>query len=122
MTERSEQHAAFGEELATEAGAQMAERSRSTLEFVHGAQQLMFEEAMLAGNETLDRVRTEMHLFAELLSKLAGAHSVNNLQTMYDECSRHQIEFLRRDSERLFRHGERVIATTAKLMGNLRSH
>jgi hypothetical protein len=35
---------------------------------------------------------------------------------MYEECGQHQIDFLRRDSERLFRHGERTIETVAKLL------
>jgi hypothetical protein len=120
MLELSEPAPTMGEQLIADAEKRLAERSRSALEFIHGTQQLMFDEAMLAGNDALDRARTEMHLFSELISKLAGAHSVANLQTMYEECSRHQIDFLRRDSERLFRHGQRVIETTAKLMANLR--
>lgn len=118
--EHSELNTAPGENAVVDAGMHLAERNKSALEFVHGVQQLMFDEAMLAGNDALDRARTETHLFSELISKLAGAHSVANLQTMYEECSRHQIDFLRRDSERLFRQGQRVIEASAKLMGNLR--
>jgi hypothetical protein len=37
---------------------------------------------------------------------------------MWQECSRHQIDFLRREAGRLFKHGERWVESTAKLTGN----
>ena len=73
---------------------------------------------MFAGNEMLDRARTETHLFSEFVSKMAGSHSVKDLKTMGEECGQHQIDFIRRDSERLFKHGERMIETTSKLLAN----
>jgi hypothetical protein len=36
----------------------------------------------------------------------------------WEDCSRHQIDFLRRENERLLKHGERLIETTSKLIGN----
>jgi hypothetical protein len=51
---------------------------------------------------------------------MAGAHSVKNLKTTYEECGQHQIDFVRRDSERLFKHGERTIETASNLF-NIRS-
>ncbi|MET4222082.1 hypothetical protein ABIB00_007318 [Bradyrhizobium sp. LB14.3] len=56
-----------------------------------------------------------MHLFAEFASKLAGAHSVRDLRTMYEECSKHQLEFIRRDCDRVFKNGERVIEGASNL-------
>ena len=73
---------------------------------------------MFAGNETLDRARTETHLFSEFVSKMAGSHSVKDLKTMWQDCGQHQIDFIRRDCERLFKHGERMIETTSKLFSN----
>ena len=83
-----------------------------------GAQKAMLEEMVFAGNEMLDRTRTETHLFSEFVSKMAGSHSVKDLKTMCEECGQHQIDFVRRDSERLFKHGERMIETTSKLFSN----
>jgi hypothetical protein len=37
---------------------------------------------------------------------------------MWQECAQHQIDFVRRDSERLFKHGQRMIEATSKLFGN----
>ncbi len=51
---------------------------------------------------------------------MAGAHSVKDIRTMCQECGQHQLDFLRRDSERLFRHGERMIATTSNLISGRR--
>lgn len=88
-------------------------------DFMIGAQTLMLEEMAYAGSEMFDRAVTEMHLFNELMSKLAEAHSVRNVQTMVEECGRHQLDFLRRDSDRLFRHAKRTIETASKLVGIL---
>ena len=74
---------------------------------------------IFASNEILERAQTEMHLFSEFASKMAAAHSVKDINTMYEECSKHQIEFVRRDCDRLFRHGEHMVEAASKL---LKSH
>ena len=86
-----------------------------------GAQKMMFEELVFFGDEMLERTRTEMHLFSEFVAKMAGAHSVRDIRTMCQECGQHQLDFFRRDSERLFRHGERMIAATSNLISGRRS-
>jgi len=35
---------------------------------------------------------------------------VKDWTTMYQECSQHQLDFIRRDCDRYLRHGERVAA------------
>lgn len=90
--------------------------NQGALEFMIGAQKMMFEEMVFLGDEMLERTRTEMHLFTEFVSKMAGAHSVKDIRTMYQECGQHQLDFFRRDSERLFRHGERMITATSNLI------
>jgi len=85
---------------------------------VFGTQNMLLDELVFAGNEILDRTRTETHLFSEFISKMAESHSVKDLRTMFEECSRHQIDFLRRDSERLFRHGDRYLETVSNLQAN----
>lgn len=93
----------------------MAQASQRAANFVFGARKLIFDELQFASNEMLERTQTEMHLFSEFVSKMAGAHSVRDIGTMYVECSKHQIEFFRRDFDRLFRHGERIIEATSNL-------
>lgn len=90
--------------------------NQGALEFMIGAQKMMFEEMVFLGDEMLERTRTEMHLFTEFVSKMAGAHSVKDIRIMCQECGQHQLDFFRRDSERLFRHGERMIAATSNLI------
>lgn len=120
MAELVEQTTANAEQFA---GDGSAARSTATndwaRDFMIGARTLMLEELVFAGSEMFDRAVTEMHLFNELVSKLAEAHSVRNVQTMVEECGRHQLDFLRRDSDRLFRHGKRTIETASKLVGIL---
>jgi hypothetical protein len=119
MTELSERGAAIVEQSAADtATTRMIKANRNTLEFMLGAQKAMLEEIVFAGNEMLDRAQTETHLFNEFVSKMAGSHSVKDLRTMCEECGQHQIDVIRRDSERLFRHGERLLETTSKLLSD----
>jgi hypothetical protein len=98
------------------AEAEATRLNQGALEFMLGAQKMMFEELVFLGDEMLERTRTEMHLFTEFVAKMAGAHSVKDVRTMCQECGQHQIDFFRRDSERLFRHGERILAATSNLI------
>jgi hypothetical protein len=106
------------EQSAADAATRTVGASTKAMDFLFGAQKIILEEIVFAGNELLDRARTETHLLSELVSKMAGSHSVKDLKTMWQECSQHQIDFIRRDCERLFKHGERMIEATSKLFGN----
>jgi hypothetical protein len=120
MTELSARDTSSSSQSAANGEAEASRLNQSALEFMLGAQKMMFEELVFFGDEMLERTRTEMHLFAEFVTKMAGAHSVKDVKTMCQECGQHQLDFLRRDSERLFRHGERMIATTSNLISGVR--
>ena len=116
MPEHSEAVAVTAvEQAATEAQTQVAKANEQASSFLFGSQKLMFEEFVFAGNELVERAQTEMHLFSELVSKMGGAHSVKDIRTMWEECSKHQVDFIRRDCDRVFKHGERVIEATSSL-------
>jgi hypothetical protein len=106
------------EPLAADAAARLTKANKNALDFMMGAQKVMVEEMMFASNEMVERARTETHLLSEFISKMAGSHSVRDLKTMGQECAQHQIDFIRRDSERLFKHGERMLETASKLLAN----
>jgi hypothetical protein len=116
MTELSEARAGTAEQAAAAATASLAEADRRAVHFLFGAQRLMLDELVFVSDEMLDRARTEAHLFTEFVAKMAEAHSVNNIRTMWEECGRHQIDFIRRDSERLFKHGGRMIEKMSNLL------
>ena len=119
MSERSEPGvAAIVEQSVADAATRLTKENKRALDFMFGAQRVILEEMVFAANEMLDRARTETHLFSEFISKMAGSHSVKDLKTMCEECGQHQIDFVRRDCERLFRHGERMIETTSNLFSN----
>lgn len=106
LSEASPQPAAVRTEVPTD---------RYAADLMLGLRNLIFEEMQFASNEVLERAQTEMHLLSELVSKIAGAHSVSNITAVYEECGKHQIEFVRRDWDRIFRHGERIIEATSSL-------
>ena len=118
MPELSEQDAAMVEQSAAEAATRLTAANKHALDFMMGAQKMLLEEMVFAGNELLERSRAETHLLSEFVSKMAGSHSVKDLKTMGQECAQHQLDFIRRDSERLFKHGERMIEVTTNLFNS----
>ena len=106
----------LADETTTDAAMRVAKANMNTVNFLFGAQRLLLAEFLFASNEMLERARSEMHLFAEFAAKMAGVHSVKGIREMAQECARHQIDFVRRDCERLFNHGQRSIETAAKLL------
>jgi hypothetical protein len=103
------------EQSSPEVEIRIDEANKSLATFVFGAQKLMLEELVFATNEMLDRARIETHLFSEFASKMAGAHSVKGLRTMFEECGKHQMEFARRDCDRLCRQGEHIFEAASNL-------
>jgi len=92
--------------------------NRKAVHFMLGAQRMMLEEAAFAAYATLDRARTETQLFSKFASKLGAAHSVQDWKAMGSECGRHQLEFVRRDCDRMLRHGERLIEAASNLLND----
>jgi hypothetical protein len=119
MAELSEMQAAGIEPPAVEATGPAARANKGILDFLCGVQRVALEEAIFATEEWLDRARIEAHLFAEFTSKMAGAHSVNNVKTMFEECGQHQIDFIRRDCERIFKHSRRTVDAVSRLFDRL---
>ncbi|QWG17122.1 hypothetical protein KMZ68_19355 [Bradyrhizobium sediminis] len=116
MPELPEPAAMVVEQSAIDASERLTKANQRALDLMMGAQKVMLEEVVFASNELLDRAKTETHLFSEFISKMAGSHSVKDLNTMCRECGQHQIDFIRRDSDRIFKHGERMIEVTSKLL------
>lgn len=117
MPERSEAVAVTAVEQApAESPKQVTKVNERVAAFVVGAQKMMLEELIFAGTSFVERAQTEMHLCSEFVSKLAGAHSIEGIGAMYEECSKHQLDFIRRDCDRMLRHGERLIEATSNLL------
>jgi hypothetical protein len=118
MLEFYEPGAAIIEDSIAKAVERVNKVNMRVLDFMFGVQKATLDEAIFISNEILDRARAETHLFSEFSSKMAGSHSVKDLKTMCEECGQHQIDFVRRDSERIFKHGERMIETQANLFNS----
>jgi hypothetical protein len=120
MPELSEAHAAVNDPLSADISVRLAQSNKHIVDILLGTQRIILEEAVFTSNEVLDRAKTETHLLTEFLSKMAGAHSVNGVRTMLEECGQHQIDFIRRDCERLYKHGQRMIEANLNLISQHR--
>ena len=87
----------------------LGEPGKLSLNFLLGAQRLLSEEIKFVSDEMLDRAQTETHLFNEFLSKMAEAHSVNDIMMMFEVCGQHQLDFIQRDWARLLKHARHLI-------------
>jgi hypothetical protein len=103
---------------STDRATQRTDANKQALHFMLGAQRMMLEEAVFTAYATLDRVRSETHLVGEFAAKFAEAHSVRDLNAMARECGTHQLEFVRRECDRLLRHGERLVEASSTLLDN----
>jgi len=122
MTELSEQSSATSERFATDAASHLIKANKYAFSLWAGSQNVLLDEMMFAGNELLERSLAETRIFNEVASKLAEAHSVRDLGTMYQECTKHKLDFIRRDTERLWKHPARVIDNTSKLVETWRQN
>lgn len=118
MLEFYEPGAAIIEGSVANAVARFTKVNRNALDFMFGAQRALLDEMVFAGSEMFDRTRTEIHLLSEFASKTAGSNSVKDLKTIGMECAQHQIDFIRRDCERVFKNGERMIEATTNLINS----
>lgn len=83
--------------------------------FLFDVPRLLVEEITFLASELRDRAEAEMHLFNEWLSKMAEAHSVNDIAAMFEMCGQHQMDFIRRDCERLLKHAQRSVDVWSRL-------
>jgi hypothetical protein len=70
MSELSERAASGSIPTVANAEAEATKLNQGALEFMLGAQKMMFEEWVFLGDEMLERTRTEMHLFTEFVAKM----------------------------------------------------
>lgn len=117
MSEHFDAYAAVNDPLTAELSSRVARSNKHLLDLALGAHRIVLEEVVFAGNEAMDRARTETHLMTEFVSKMAEVHSVKGIRSMLQECGQHQLDFIRRDCERVFKHGQRMIEASFNLVG-----
>lgn len=99
----------------TDPAAQLARANRYAISLLSGLRDIMLDEMLFAGTQFLERTVSETAIFNEFLAKLAEAHSIQGYSAMCQTCTKHQLDFIRRDMERVLKHSERTIDNAAKL-------
>ncbi len=98
--------------------ADIASANKRAFQLMLGAQKMLLDEMIFVGNEFCERALTETRLLTEFVSKASGAHSVAGFRELGEECGQHQLDFIRRDCERLFNHSQRVLEAASGLLAN----
>lgn len=97
---------------------QFAGMNKRSIDLFLNVQKAAFEELIDVGNDALERTSAELSIANEFASRIAGAHSANDLKRVYEECGKHQVDIFRRDSERVFKHWQRFLDRTSKVFLN----
>jgi hypothetical protein len=118
MPELHEQ-APEGQKLAGEVTAQIADAGKRGLEFSLGAQKAILDEIFEAGSSALEHTQAQMNVAAEFASKVAEAHSFKDVVKACRECSQHQMDIVRQDSQRFVAHGREILDRSFKLLGTV---
>jgi hypothetical protein len=87
----------------------LADATQRGLELMLAAQQAMFEEIIHTRDDAIEHAMVQARVSAELISKIAGAHSVKDVVNAWSECSQHQIDVLTQDSERAMGHVRNLV-------------
>jgi hypothetical protein len=120
--EETEKSAANSEQQATDVDSQLIRANRYGFSLLSGARDVLLDEILFVGKEFFERVVAETTISNAFLAKLAEAHSVRDYSAVYQECIKHQLEFIRRDMERVLKHSERAIDNTARLVETWRGN
>lgn len=105
-------------ESAPAALDQIARPGRQAVDFVFELQKAYLDEMAQASDEALERLRSEIEIGAEFIARMACAHSVHEIASAFSDCGGHRADVLRRDSERMLRHGQRICERASKLLSN----
>lgn len=92
--------------------------NKRSIDLFFNVQKAVLEELIDVSNDALERTSAEFSIANEFVSKIAEAHSANGLKQVYEECGKHQADFIRRDSERAFKHWQRFLDRTSKVFLN----
>jgi hypothetical protein len=118
MTVIPETIEATSEQAPIESPSGAPAANKQAFRFMWGAQKMLFDEMIFTASEIFERAVAETRLFTEFVSKASGAHSVAGFRELGEECGQHQIDFIRRDCERLFRHSERTLEVASKILAS----
>lgn len=97
---------------------QLVGMNRRSIDLFFNVQKAVLEELIDVSNDALERTSAEFSIANEFASKIAEAHSANGMKQVYEECGKHQADFIRRDSERAFKHWKRFLDRTSKIFLN----
>ncbi len=87
----------------------LLEASKRGIQLSLAAQKALIEEIYQASGDALAHTKAQMHVANEFAAKMAEAHSFKDLVKAYQECSQHQMDLVRKDSERLAAYGQSVL-------------
>lgn len=97
---------------------QFLDMNKRSIGFLFNVQKAAIEELIDTGYDALERANAELSIANEFASKISEAHSAKGLKQVYEECGKHQADFIRRDSERVFKHWKRFLDRASKVLLN----
>jgi hypothetical protein len=94
---------------STKSATGAAETGRKSIEAMTGVQKELFETFEQMNRDWFDRLKAEADLATECFSKLAGARTIPDVATAYQECATRRMQLLAEDGQRLLAAGEKFL-------------
>ena len=116
MSEPNEQIAS-NQKFTNDISVQITDAGKRGLEFSLGAQKAVLDEVLEAGGSAIQHAQAQINVANEFAAKVAEAHSFKDIVTAFRECSQHQMDIVRQDSQRFVAHGREIIDRSFKLFG-----
>ncbi len=96
-------------QFADGVAAHILDAGKRGLQLSLAAQKALIEEFYQASGDALAHTKAQMHVANEFAAKIAEAHSFKDIIKVWQECSQHQMDVMRKDSERLAAYGQGVL-------------
>ncbi len=108
-----------GQKLVSDITTQLAEANKRGLQFSLGAQKAILDEMIEAGSSALEHTQAQMNVASEFASKIAEAHSFKDIIKVYQDCGQHQMDVVRKESQRFVAHGRELLDKSFTLLGTV---
>jgi hypothetical protein len=108
-------------QLAMLGARRFTESGRQVLNFSLNMQKAFLDEVAKASEETLERMRDEVDIASEFVARMASAHSVKEITTVYSDCGQHQADAFRLESQQLLKHSQHLCEQTSKFLTSTES-
>src|SRR5215471_13992020 len=98
--------------------SELVETARKRIEALLEVQKELMQTLEGINHDVFSRAKKEADIASEFVSKLAGARSIPDATTTYQEWASKEMELLAADGRQMFEHGGKIMQASRRLFSN----